>query len=525
MEQSERRESVYDLIKAMSKAEKRNFKLYASRQGHSREAKFIQLFDCIDGMECYDEERILSRCPSLKREQLPNMKAHLYKQILRSLRLLGGQHSALLNLQEQVDFARLLFDKGLYCQSEKVLAKAAVMAAELEQHAVSILIAELGRQVYECKVSGEMTHLSTTANREIMDTCSQLETANELSNLAIRLYSLHLQLGYARSQKDLDLLNSYFKPRLDSYAGRSLSFSERFYYYQAKAWYHYVRHNFAYAYRYSRAWIDMFEEKPSMKEVMYDSYLHGYAQFLEGAYLMRRYGLFVKALESFERESSSTGVLNCNATMISQQVLFTARINKCILEGAFKEGLWLARSADGFLKRYGKYLSLYDRMSLDYKIALLYFGDGNYSRCMDHLAGIIAVKDPQVRRDLQCYARMLNIVACYESGVDANLDYQIRSVFSFILKMRDMTDMKRELFAFFRKLGSTASLELKKEFRVLYDCLAPYENHPYERRTFYYLDLISWLKSKITGRSFGDILRERFEAMVVEERNHTRQSY
>lgn len=43
---------------------------------------------------------------------------------------------------------------------------------------------------------------------------------------------------------------------------------------------------------------------------------------------------------------------------------------------------------------------------------------------------------------------MLNLVASYEAGIDHNLDYQIRSVFTFIVKMKDMTDMKRELFAF-----------------------------------------------------------------------------
>ena len=39
--------------------------------------------------------------------------------------------------------------------------------------------------------------------------------------------------------------------------------------------------------------------------------------------------------------------------------------------------------------------------------------------------------------------------------------------------MKDMTDMKRELFAFFRKLNNLATLELKKEFQVLYERLKP----------------------------------------------------
>ena len=317
----------------------------------------------------------------------------------------------------------------------------------------------LRRQVYECKVSDEMTHFAAASNRSIMETCDKLERTNEISNLAVRLYSLHLQLGYARSQKDLDLLNDYFKPRLCVYSRHRLSFTERFHFYQAMTWYHYIRHNFAYAYRYGRAWIDMFEEQPCMKEVMYDSYLHGYSRFLEDVpdeeiRAFREGDRGFRAGEPDYRESER----KCRHDFPAGA--FTARINKCILEGAFKEGLWMARSVDGYLRRYAKYLSLYDRMMLDYKIALLYFGDGNYAKCMEHLSGIIAVKDPQVRRDLQCYARMLNLVASYEAGIDHNLDYQIRSVFTFIVKMKDMTDMKREPVRLFpQSLNNLATLE------------------------------------------------------------------
>ena len=514
----ERRENVFDLIKSMNKAEKRHFKLYATRQGEPGDTKYLVLFNCLDSLEVYDEARISQRCPSVKREQLPNIKSHLYKQILTSLRLLNAQHSIRLQLREQIDFARILFDKGLYTQAGKLLDKAACTAEKFEQYSTLLEIIDLQKHVQEGNVSREMTHFATSANKRTMEICDEIETVNELSNLAVRLYSLHLKLGYARSQKDLDLLNIYFKPRLDSYKPRNLTFTERFHYYQAMAWYHYIRHNFAYSYRYGRAWIDMFRENPEMKEIMYDSYLNGYSRLLEGMYLMRKYGLFVRTLEEFEQESRDIGSINENAKMISQQILFTARINKCLLEGSFKDGLWITKGIDGYLKRYDRYLSVYDKMMIDYKVASLYFGDGNYEKCMEYLSSIIAVKDPEVRRDLQCYARMLNIIACYEAGIDYNLDYQIRTVFSFIMKMRDMTEMKKELFTFLRKLNNLASLELKKEFKILYDRLKPYENHPYERRTFYYLDLISWLQSKITGRNFGDIIRERFEEMVALEK-------
>ena len=156
-------------------------------------------------------------------------------------------------------------------------------------------------------------------------------------------------------------------------------------------------------------------------------------------------------------------------------------------------------------------------MPLYYKVATLYFGDGNYHKCIEYLSYIISVKDHNIRRDLQCYARMLNLMALYDAGLDFNIDYQIRSVYSFIVKMRDMTEMKAVLLSFFKSFGNINAIDLKKELKILYERLKPYETHPYERRTFYYIDILSWLESKISDKSMGQIVREKFEAEEDEQ--------
>ncbi len=49
------------------------------------------------------------------------MKAHLYKQILSSLRLIRSENNIDIQLHEQLDYAGILYNKGLYLQSLKVL--------------------------------------------------------------------------------------------------------------------------------------------------------------------------------------------------------------------------------------------------------------------------------------------------------------------------------------------------------------------------------------------------------------------
>jgi hypothetical protein len=79
---------LFQLIHSLQKAEKRNFKLYINRNSSNEQLKTVQLFDALDKMTEYDEATLLKRLPALKKQQLPNIKAHLYKQLLASLRLL-----------------------------------------------------------------------------------------------------------------------------------------------------------------------------------------------------------------------------------------------------------------------------------------------------------------------------------------------------------------------------------------------------------------------------------------------------
>ena len=61
-------EPLFELIKSLTKSEKRNFKLYAKRISLNEEAKFVRLFDIIDQLDEYNEDRILSKGSGIKAE-------------------------------------------------------------------------------------------------------------------------------------------------------------------------------------------------------------------------------------------------------------------------------------------------------------------------------------------------------------------------------------------------------------------------------------------------------------------------
>ena len=61
-------DTLFQLLKSLEKSEKRNFKLYVTRNSGSEELKVVQLFDALDKMDEYDETVLLKKNPEIKKQ-------------------------------------------------------------------------------------------------------------------------------------------------------------------------------------------------------------------------------------------------------------------------------------------------------------------------------------------------------------------------------------------------------------------------------------------------------------------------
>ncbi|MEZ4953596.1 MAG: hypothetical protein R2825_08470 [Saprospiraceae bacterium] len=123
------KEDLFNLIKAMSKSEKRYFVLDAKKSGRSA-SRYLTLFETLGKMEEFDEEKLKKKFP----QNLPSDKAYLYEAILRSMRDYRSASSKAAQVKERLMDARFLYERGLYDQSTGRIAEAKVMAKELEDH-------------------------------------------------------------------------------------------------------------------------------------------------------------------------------------------------------------------------------------------------------------------------------------------------------------------------------------------------------------------------------------------------------
>jgi hypothetical protein len=505
-------DDLIQLIKSLTRAEKRHFRLFVRRNQASDNILFLQLFDFLDKYKDYDEQLILKKLPAIKKRQLSNLKAHLYKQLLISLRLLNKNHNHDIQIREQIDYARLLYNKSLYRQSLDVLDKAKQRAFKTKNNSIALEIVEFEKHIEGQYITRSIEGRAEELTQENNFLTKAIVQSNQFSNLSLQLYGHYLKNGYARGEKDYQKTKAFLEENLpEDISYDELGFLGKIYYCQSFVWYYLITQEFLPCYRHAQRWVDLFNKEPELKELYAPLYLKGMHNLLNALFHILYYDRFVEVLqqlEDFKEIITAQSVVNNEGLFHLYKYIHT--IQKHYLEGSFTEGVQhideLVRIIDA--EKYN-----WDErriMVFYYRIACLYFGSGDNDNAIHYLNLIINQKNPDYRGDIQCFSRILNLIAHFDLGNAQLVEYQVKSVYRFLSKMQDLGKVQREIFRFLRRTPKMQESEMKKEFQELKDKLHDVETAQFERRPFLYLDIISWLESKIEERPIQDIIREKF---------------
>lgn len=500
---------LFQLIKSLEKSEKRNFKLYVKKNSGD-DLKIVRLFDTLDKMEYYDEALLLKKTPGLVKHQLSNMKAYLYRKILTSLRQLRDKDNLILQLSEYLEHAHILYNKGLYLQSLKILDKMKELAISTNQNTYLMQAIFFEKKIESLHITRSIQGKAQELAEKSSGLIKKLDLITRLSNLSLNLYSLYITNGHARNNEDAEAVKNYFLSQLPENLSAVKGFYEQLYLYQSYCWYSFILQDFLMYYRYSQKWVDLFEAEPQMQVLESGNYIKGMHNLLGAHFDLQNYDKFIETLKKFEDFAASDIVQQSANNRIQTFVyLSISRINKHFMEGTFKEGLKLVPDLEKELKEYELYLDRHRVLVFYYKIASLYFGSGDYETSIDYLQKIINWK-VDLRTDLQCYSRLLHLIAHYELGNFELIEYLAKSVYRFMARMQNLSAVEEHIFDFLRRALRTRPSDMKKEFELLLTQLRKYERNQMETRAFNYLDIISWLESKIYGIPVHEVIRKKF---------------
>ena len=470
----------------------------------------LKLFDLIDKQKDYDESKILKKEQTIKSQQLSNLKAHLYKQILQNLRNLNSDEDINLHIRELIDHSTILYNKCLYDQCVKMLDKAKNLAEKYDKNTLLLEIIEFEKRLVTKYIRSNIEDKVSKLIKASDQINEKINNINTFSNLTIKLYSFYLKIGFLRNHKDFELVNSFLYSTLPVFQEEQLSFDEKMYLYNSFVGYYFFIQDFERGYEYAKKWVSLFDENYDLILPKVEMYIRAINNLLVSQSKLHRYDEFKITVQKLNSIVEIPGLkLTENIRLLLFKYSSTHRINRYFLLGEFTEGSKIIPEIAESLENFEHLLDTHYVIIFYYKFACMYFGNSNYKKVIYWLNKIINMKDVDLRSDIHSYARILNLISHYELGNLDLVDYYIRSTYRFLIKKNDLHLFQKIIMKFVRKLSSITRDQLIDAFKDLREQLLPLNDKFYDRRPFIYFDIISWLESKIENRDIQEIIREK----------------
>lgn len=198
---------LFDLIKSLTKSEKRFFKLSSSLQ--SGDKNYVKIFDTIDTQNEYDEEAIKTEFKDETFIQhFPSEKNHLYKLILKSLRNYYADQSISSILRQEIKNIEILLKKGLYKEGHKFLQRAKKLATEHEKFYYVFELINMEKQLLEEDYeSGEFTRDLNELVKEETEVIEKLRNLAEYHIIYSRINYVFRKEGFTHNEEERQIVS------------------------------------------------------------------------------------------------------------------------------------------------------------------------------------------------------------------------------------------------------------------------------------------------------------------------------
>lgn len=243
-------EYLFQLIKSLTKSEKRHFKLFSSFQGGNK--SYLDLFDQLDNQKAYDEKKLLNG--NISPNNLSVAKSYLNAQILRSLRNYHSSMSVPAKVHTYLKDIEILYQKRLVPQGQKTLKKAQSLCLKHELFGLQLVLLNWERRLNQ--LSDTPIRSEEAIYKEQHSLLVQQNEVIELQSLYNQIIEFKQQYGYARGE-DLDRLEAIIDhPALES-PDPLKSVRARYYYHIIASNYYYMVGRFEDGYNASLSLVNL----------------------------------------------------------------------------------------------------------------------------------------------------------------------------------------------------------------------------------------------------------------------------
>ena len=483
---------LFELIHTLTANEKRYFRLYASMQKGNK--IYTRLFNEISNQHYYDEEKIKVKFKGEKFiEQLGFTKNYLMKLIFKALASFKHESSAEMKIQHAIVKCKILFSKSLYKQYFKALQSAKELALKYERFGYYIELLEMEKLIAKKTEVGkkDITAVYTKADEAL----KSIKSGFDASKIVAGCYNLSRTKGKVRGDEQQTEIDELLLKINSSLQNNSRTARSKESLYNAASILYNVNCDYEERIKFLLNRLKVIEESPEPFTDCIIDYIYDILSELSLTYLkLNRTVEARKYLELYEQK----------------EIQQYGKIDSVFIVPAFIRMLIFIKNRDtrNIMLQAGKLeqgLVFYkDKMDISFELDVNYHLIVGYIICKDFNNALrrtnFLLSHPliYVRSDLECFARIMNLIIHFELNNIQLLEYLIVSTYRYLYKREKMFLIESYILNFLKKLGSVNNnAELLELLEIQKLSMKKLMNDKYEKNAFEYFDFISWIDDKI----------------------------
>ncbi len=497
----------------MTRPEKRYFKLFAGRHLVGGKNTSLILFDVIAAMETYDERALHDRFAGeafLKRFTVT--KHRLYDTILASLEAFHADSSVDSRLNRQLHRVEILYQRGLYPDSEKVLRNARLLAEQHGKTHVLVHVSDWERRLMERMnyegVRDEDLRMLADRGSAVIGEIGRME---QLWQLKSRSFMLLYRQGKARSEHGEEALRGILHDpalRDDDEKGSPRA--------------RFLRHHILSAIAFSLNDMPLCEHHlESNDRLLQDESRHFQDEpnlvlsvLSNLAYMRLRSGRYAEALEGLKRFKRIPAMLPDTPSQDLEMKVFAMGMSLelatlCRL-GEFAKVLEKLPSLETGLHKFNDRLSVIRKAGIRFQAAWACFSAGRYDLAAHWCRDLLNERGIEQHVEMLAMGRLLELMILLETGKTDLLIYAVRNVERFLRSHRRQFRFERAMLAYVKaRMRTKEPPRVQASHNALVMALSALETDPREQAVFDHLDPLCYALAKQSGRSMTEMAKER----------------
>jgi hypothetical protein len=519
---------VHRLIRSMTRAEKRYFKLYTARHVVGGHSNHRTLFDAIAGMAEYDEAALLGRfAGEAFVHRFPITKRRLYEAILASLDAFHADSSVDARLRRQLHQVELLYQRTLYSDASRMLRSVRQAARQHDRQTILLDVLEWERRLAERSNYGGSTDADIDAlTAEAAALHEELRQVEELWALKSRSFLILYRQGHVRDERQGAELAKLLEHPLLREGEALLTARGRFLH-------HHVRSAVAFAqgdlatcadqlalnHALLLAEQDRFKDEPNLRFSVLSNRIYVLSRlgrYQEADALLKEFRMLPATLPEAPTPDLEVKVF---ATSASLELAMLAR------SGDFTKAVDRSTSISERMNLFDAQLGALRKAGLLFQLAYVHFGAGDLDKALRYSHRQLSEGPVDEGTELHSFGRVLNLLIQLEHDKQDLLPYALRNTERYLAgRKRDLPVENAVLELVRQRMKARGPEAVRKAYEHLRDALLRLEQDPRERAVYDHFDPLAWVESKLTGRSFAQLVRERAPRPAPADRKNGRQA-